>query len=45
MIAHWKRFLGGGYSTVGYVLSQVGWGFEQADLVEDIPAYGRGLDK
>jgi len=23
--------------------SQVGWGFEQPDLVEDVPAHSRGI--
>lgn len=26
------------------VQSQVGWGFEQPDLVEDVPVHGRGME-
>ena len=28
----------------GGAQGQVGWGFEQPDLVKDVPAHGRGLD-
>ena len=27
----------------GSVQGQVGWGFEQPDLVADVPAHGRGV--
>ena len=33
-----------GYPTIGSVQGQVGQGFEQHDLVKDVPAHGRGLD-
>ena len=28
----------------GSVQGEVGWGLEQPDLVEDVPAHGRGMD-
>jgi len=28
---------------MGSVQGQVGWGFEQIDLVEDVPVHGRGV--
>jgi len=31
-----------GYPLPGSVQGQVGWGFEQPGLVEDVPAHGRG---
>ena len=31
-----------GYPLPGTVQGQVGWGFEQPDLVEDVSAHGRG---
>ncbi|KAK4824617.1 hypothetical protein QYF61_016923 [Mycteria americana] len=31
-----------GCPIIGSVQCQVGWGFEQPDLVEDVPAYGQG---
>jgi len=30
-------------SVTGSVQSQVGWGFEQPDLVKDVPACGMGV--
>lgn len=32
-----------GFSIIGSVHVQFGWGSEQPDLVKDTPAYGRGL--
>jgi len=32
-----------GCSLIGSVQDQVGWGFEQAGLVEGVPAHGRGV--
>ena len=28
---------------IGSIRNQVGWGFEQPDLVQDVPARGRGV--
>ncbi|KAK4832329.1 LOW QUALITY PROTEIN: hypothetical protein QYF61_021779 [Mycteria americana] len=33
-----------GCPIIGSVQGQVGWGFEQPDLVEDVPVHGRGLE-
>jgi len=32
-----------GCSIAGSVQGRAGWGFEQPGLVEDVPAYGRGV--
>ena len=32
-----------GCPVMGSVQGQVGWGFEQIDLVEDVPVHGRGV--
>ena len=32
-----------GCSIPGSVQGQVGWGFEQPGIVEDVPAHGRGV--
>lgn len=34
---------GGGCHTPGDTEGQVGWGSEQLDLVEDVPAHWRGV--
>ncbi|KAJ7425192.1 homeobox-containing protein 1 [Willisornis vidua] len=35
---------GGGCPILGNIQAQVGWGSEQPDVAEDVPAHGRSLD-
>ncbi|KAK4818200.1 hypothetical protein QYF61_008584, partial [Mycteria americana] len=42
MVRHWNRLPREVVDVPGSVQGQVGWSFEQRDLVEDIPAHVRG---
>ena len=44
VVRHWHRLPGGcGCPLPGSVQGQAGRGFEQPDLVEGVPAHGRGV--
>ena len=43
VVKHWNRLPRDAVNAPGSVQGQVGWGFEQPDLVEDVPAHGRGV--
>ena len=46
VVKHWHRLPREGVDAPipGNIPGQVGWGSEQPDLVEDVPAHCRGLD-
>ena len=46
VVRHWSRLPRYGCPLPGSVQGQAGWGFEQPDLVKDVPAHDRrvGLD-
>ena len=43
VVKHWKRSPRDGCPIPGNIPGQVGRGSEQPDLVEDVPAHGRGV--
>ena len=43
VVRHWNRLLRGGCPLPGSVQGQAGWGFEQPDVAEGVPAHGRGV--
>ena len=43
VVRHWHRLLIEVVDVPSLVQGQVGWGFEQPGLVEDVPAHGRGV--
>jgi len=46
VVKPWHRLPRGGRCPIpGNFQGQVGWGSEQPDPAEDVPAHGRGLDE
>jgi len=43
VMKHWNKLLRGGRCPIpGDIQGEVGWGSEQPDVVEDVPAHCRG---